>query len=85
MEIGLIYSEKDPQQKEARNFVQRFIRERGILADIIELTQPVKSPTIIINGHRITDQRSEPRGKDAPMFPGLKDIERALEQHLWSL
>jgi hypothetical protein len=85
MEIGLIYSEIDPLQKEARNFVQRFIRERGILADIIENVQPVKSPTIIINGHRLADQRNSPRGKNTPMFPGLKDIERALEQHIWGL
>ncbi len=85
MEIGLIYSDKDPEQKEARNFVMRFIRERGILADLIEHQQPVTSPTIIINGHRLADQRSAPRGKNSPMFPGIDDIARALEQHLWSI
>ncbi len=85
MEIGLIYSKDDPRQTEARDFVHRFIRERGILARVVESNQPVKSPTLIINGHALKDQRTEQRTSRHAMFPALSDIARALEQHLWSL
>lgn len=85
MEIGVIYSTKDPRQQEARNFVRKFISERGILANITETDRPVTSPTIIINGLTLTDQRSAPRNKPGRMYPDLADIARALEQHLWSL
>lgn len=85
MEIGLIYSNQDPQQFAARNFVHRFIRERGILANIVESEQPVSSPTIIINGRTLTDLRQSPRESTTRMFPNIDDIARALEQHFWSL
>lgn len=85
MEIGLIYSRTDPRQQEARNFVQRWIMERGILADIVESEQPVQSPTLVINGHTIQDRRTAPRVQNAPMFPDLRTIEHALERHCWSL
>ena len=86
MEIGLIYSKDDPRQTEARDFVHRFIRERGILAQVVESNQPVESPTLIINGHALKDQRGEPRPNNRhSMFPALADIAHALEQHLWSL
>jgi len=85
MEIGLIYSGKDPRQAEARDFVHRFIRERGILARIVESEQPVKSPTIVVNGETLKDQRKRPRGNHPRMFPAIADIARVLEQHVWSV
>ena len=51
MEIGLIFSVKDPRQARARDFVKKFVRERGILAKIVETERQVKSPTVIIDGH----------------------------------
>ena len=85
MEIGLIYSKADPRQAEARNFVERFIEERGILASIIESEQPVLSPTIIINGRTLKEKRSTPRGREGYMYPNLSDIGRALEEQLWGM
>jgi hypothetical protein len=85
MEIGLIYSKSDPKQTAATNFVKRFIRERGILAKIVESEQQVNSPTVIINGHYLRDMRTKPRVGSRRMFPDIDDIARALEQHLWSL
>ncbi|MEW5993585.1 MAG: hypothetical protein AB1744_04225, partial [Candidatus Zixiibacteriota bacterium] len=61
MEIGLIYSGKDPRQTQARDFVRKYIRERGILARLVETEQPVKSLTVIVNGEALKDQRSQPR------------------------
>jgi hypothetical protein len=83
MEIGLIYSGQDPLQAEARDFVRKFIKERGILAEIKESDQPVKSPTVIINGDTLTEQRSRPREKNPPMYPAIADIAQALEIHCW--
>ncbi len=85
MEIGLIYSRKDPRQAEARDFVRRFCQERGILARIIESEQPVESPTIVINGQALRDRRQQPREESSRMFPALDDIARAIEQHVWAL
>ncbi len=85
MEIGLIYSKKDPRQAEARHFVEQFIEERGILASIIESEQPVLSPTIIINGCPLTDRRSAPRSQAGHMYPDLSDIGRALEEQFWGM
>lgn len=85
MEIGLIYSEKDPRQTATRDFLHRYVQERGILAEIIESEQPVESPTVIINGQALTDRRQSPREVASRMFPTLDDIAKALEQHVWSL
>lgn len=85
MDIGLVYSSKDPRQLKARNFVINFIKERGILANVVESDEPVKSPTVIINGHQLTDLREHPRRKSARMFPDLEAIAKVLEKHAWCL
>jgi len=85
MEIGLIYSRKDPRQAKARDFVRRFVRERGVLASIFESDQPVTSPTLIIDGQALKDKRSKPRGEKPRMYPSIEDIARALEEHIWCL
>ncbi len=85
MEVGLVYSSRDPRQMKARNFVINFIRERGILAKVIESDEPVESPTVIVNGQSLTDLRHGPRKKGAAMFPDLEAIARILEQHAWCL
>jgi len=85
MEIGLIYSKTDPRQAEARDFLKRFVEQRGIVAHIIESEQPVASPTLIINGQTLSEQRIRPRGAAAEMFPSADDIAHAVERHIWSL
>ena len=85
VDIGFIYSRKDPRQREARDFLDQYVTERGILARIVEKVKPVKSPTLIIDGHTLTDLRSHPREKNARMFPAIEDIAKALERHAWSL
>lgn len=85
MEIGLIYSKDDPRQTETRDFVHSYLRERGILAQVVEENQPVESPTVVINGEAVKDRRMAPRSGANRMFPALADIARAIEQHAWSL
>lgn len=85
MEIGLIYSKDDPRQAEAREFVLKYVRERGILARIVESNQPVKSPTVIINGEALKEKRRSPRSPRPSMFPALADIARALDHHVWAV
>ncbi|MEW6412008.1 MAG: hypothetical protein AB1483_05975 [Candidatus Zixiibacteriota bacterium] len=85
MEVGLVYSSRDPRQLKARDFVINFIRERGILAKIIESDEPVDSPTVIVNGQSLTDLRDKPRRKGAAMFPDLDSIAKILEKHAWCL
>ena len=85
MEIGLVNSSKDPRQIKARNFVRNYCEERGILARIVESDEPVKSPTVIVNGLALTDKRKKPRSTKAMMFPDIKDIARVLEEHVWCL
>lgn len=83
MEIGVIYSSSDPRQIQTLDFVRTFVSERGILAHVVETVQPVKSPTVIIDGHSLCDRRHKPREENAPMYPGLLDVARTLERHLW--
>ena len=85
MEIGLIFSVKDPRQARARDFVKKFVRERGILAKIVETERQVKSPTVIIDGHTLTEKRKKPREKRFVMYPSVDDIARALEEHIWCI
>lgn len=85
MEIGLVYSSKDPRQQKARDFVRTFVQERGILARIVESDQEVESPIVIINGQALTDLRRKPRSRATGMFPDIKDIAKMLEEHVWSL
>lgn len=85
MEIGLIYSGKDPRQKKARDFVRKFVQERGILARIMENECEVDSPTVIINGRALKDQRKTPRETKPGMYPSIQDIAKALEQQVWCL
>ena len=85
MDIGLVYSKDDPRQRQARDFVLRFVRERGVQATISETVRDVNSPTLIVNGRTLADRRKKPRDKKPSMFPSVKDIAAALEQHVWSL
>jgi hypothetical protein len=85
MDIGLVYSQKDPRQTVARDFVRDFVKKRGILARIFETPKDVSSPILIINGRTLTDQRKTPREESPAMYPGLRDIAEALERHVWSL
>lgn len=85
MEIGLIYSGKDPRQMQARNSLRAYLRERGILAEFTETETDVKSPTFIVDGHTLTDERRRPRQDQSAMYPNVKDIIAALERHVWCL
>jgi len=85
VEVGLVYSRQDPRQTEVRDFLMKYIRERGILANIVESEMSVSSPTLIVNGRALRDLRSEPRQGQARMFPDKDDMARALEQCAWEL
>jgi len=86
MEIGLTYSSKDPRQIQTRDFVRKFIKDRGILAHLVENEQPVKVLTISINGCCISDNvYIAAAGKRKVQFPTIDNIARALERNIWSL
>ncbi len=85
MEIGLIYSRRDPRQAEARDFLKRYLQQRGITASIIEHDQPVDTPTVIINGQTLKEKRTKPREAGERMFPDLEAIATALDLHAWTL
>ena len=87
MEIGLVYSSGDPRHAQARAFVKDFIRERGILANMVETEKPVRIPTITINGCKIMPGEAARRSDDSKpgVFPSLEDISRALERGFWCL
>lgn len=85
MDIGFVYSQKDPRQTKARDFVLEFVQKRGILARVVEAHSDVESPTLIIDGLTLKDQRSKPREDKPRMYPSIKDIAEALERHVWSL
>lgn len=88
MEIGLVYSSKDPRQAEARDFVHQYIQEHGILAHVVEAEQPVQTPMISVDGCCITcgNSMATARGLNRRMkFPSLEEIAAALEEHVWSL
>ncbi len=85
MDIGLVYSSKDPRQIEARDFLLRFIKERGILVRYEEMEKPVKSPTLIVDGFTLRDLRSQPRHDSTTMFPDKGDMTEMLEQLFWGV
>lgn len=85
MEIGVVYSSKDPEQLETRNFIREFINERGILAKYFEIDRPVKSPRIVIDGETLFDQRETPRMNQKKAFPDIKAVAKRLEYHSWCL
>ena len=85
LDIELIYFSKDPRQVELRDFVKEFVARSGILASITETDQPVKSPTVTVNGQSLCDLRKNPRRSGSRMFPSLEDIARVLEKHSWCL
>lgn len=85
MEIGVVYSSKDPEQLETRNFIRDFINERGILANYYELDRPVTSPRIVIDGDTLFDQRLQPRRNQKRKFPDIKAVAKKLEYHSWCL
>ena len=87
MEIGLVYSSKNARHAQTRAFVKNFIKERGILAHLVETEKPVKNPTITINGCSIVSESTGP-GKGKALSSGLpsqEEISRALERGFWCL
>ncbi|RKX26745.1 MAG: hypothetical protein DRP45_02735 [Candidatus Zixiibacteriota bacterium] len=85
MDIGFIYSRKDPRQAKARDFLKKYLKERGVLARVIETEREVTSPTIIINGHTLKDLRQKPREDSPAMFPSIDDIVHMVERQVWCL
>ncbi len=88
VEIGLIYSSKDPRQARTREFLRKFVRERGILAHFIETEKPVKAPIVTIDGYTVTG-KSKPaknRGRNSnATIPSTKDLTQELEKSIWCL
>ena len=85
MDIGFVYSRKDPKQAQARDFLVAYLKQRGILARVVETDSNVNSPRVIINGHEIKDLRTKPRGTTPKMYPAIKDIAAAVDRFLWTL
>ena len=85
MEIGLVYSSKDPRQKKARDFVKSFIDEYGLLAEFEESDKEVSSPTLIIDGLALCEKRKKTRLLQDKMFPDIQDMAKILEYHSWCL
>lgn len=88
MDIGFIYCKKDPQQAETKEFLCRYVRERGILARIVETDRKVTSPTLIINGRSLAESRAakkkQRRGRSA-LPPSPRLIAEALDAFIWSV
>jgi len=84
MEIGLVYSSKDPRQTRTREFLQDFVRQRGIIARIVESEEPVRQPTITINGCSIADNLGQ-KDAERAVFPSIEEIGKALEKGFWCL
>ena len=85
MEIGLVFSSKDPKQKEARDSVLKYIQNSGLLAEYAEADKTVTSPTIIINGLALSEKRKNKRETQIAMFPNRSDMIHFIEEHIWCL
>ena len=86
MEIGLIYSENDPKQIETRDFIRKFVKEHGILAELIETKKPVKVPKLLINGCCVYGEEPPSKSKLSKIkLPNFNEIARAIEHSVWSL
>ncbi len=87
MEIGLSYSSKDKRHTETKELVRKFVRDRGVLARIIESEQAVEVPTITINGCSVIEpvRSSGKTGRTGIKFPTPDEIIRALERSIWCL
>ncbi len=85
MEIGLVFSSKDPIQKEARDSIINFIDNSGMLAKYSELDKKVQSPTLIINGLSLTEKRKMKREDRRAMYPDRSEMLQFIEQHIWCL
>jgi hypothetical protein len=85
MEIGLIYSKKDPRLAATKRFVRDYCRQRGILARITETEQPVETPQIVINGVNLVEESTSLPVKKSTTILSRETIARALERCCWSL
>lgn len=83
MEVNLIYSKSDPRQCQVRDFVKSYVKDRGVLASITEKDEAVDRLTVVINGHRLVDNRRSKR--DGQAFPGVEEIAQELERHAWGV
>jgi len=82
MEIGIIYSSQDPQQLKIHDFLVDFIKEHGVLAHLVERNEPVKEPSITIDGLPVPQFMSRTR-KQAHLIQ--ERIARSIEEHIWDL
>jgi len=86
MEVGLVYSSKDPRQALTREFVVNFLSDRGVLAEYTEFDQPVEVPVLTVNGRAVRPSGSrKDRIPNGSRFPSLEDITKALERGIWCL
>ena len=87
MDIGLVYSGADPNHLRTRDFVKEFVRDRGILANIIETERSVPVPEITIDGCRVSVARVETsaQGRNTLRLLSIQELAQALERTIWSL
>ncbi len=84
MDIDVIYSKADPRQCSTRDFVYRFVRERGIRAHIYEHEEHVAQVILVVDGVTLKEKRHQPRSEDTAPYPTIEVIAQTLEQHAWS-
>ena len=84
MEIDVVYSNRDPEQRSTRDFVVRFIKERGMLAQVHEYAgDEVRSVVLVVDGIALKEKRHNPRPEDPAPYPTIEVIAQTLEQHAW--
>lgn len=84
MEIDVVYSKTDPEQRLTRDFIVRFVKERGMLARIHEYAgDGVKSVMLVVDGIALKEKRQQPRPEDLTPYPTIEIIAQTLEQHAW--
>lgn len=84
MEIDVIYSKSDPAQKKTRDFIFRFVEERGLLARVREHEQSVQSMMLLVDGIALKEKREKPRPENPAPYPSIEAIARTLEQQAWT-
>jgi hypothetical protein len=82
MEIGIIYSNQDPQHLQIHDFLVNYVKEHGVLARIVERIEEVEEPKITIDGLSVQKFIKETQKR---VRLTSEEIARSIDERMWDV
>jgi hypothetical protein len=81
MEIGIIYSKKDSNQRHKVTIIKKAVKNLGLSATIVEGDRVVSQPQLVVNGFDVSGALERPKKDSNNIYDTIVQI---LEKSAWN-